>query len=62
MLEDGIGVTFRDNFNAQLKKLSFKVTTFQRPPRLDEMESYLSLKATRQGKGGITKIEMESCG
>ena len=62
VVDDGIGVTFRDNIAAQLKSLGFKVTTYQRPPRLDEMESYLSLKATRQGKNGITKIEMESGG
>lgn len=62
VLDDGLGVTFRDNVAAQLKNLGFKVTTYQRPPRLDEMESYLSLRATRQEMGGVTKIEMESGG
>ncbi|MCM1348400.1 MAG: hypothetical protein NC338_03230 [Firmicutes bacterium] len=58
--DDGIGATFRGNIEVQLKNLGFKVTTYRRPSHIDDMESYPYLKATRQGRNGTTKIEMES--
>ncbi|MDE5849796.1 MAG: hypothetical protein K2H38_06620 [Muribaculaceae bacterium] len=61
-LDRDMGVKFRDNIAVQLKNLGFEVKTFKRPSHLDEMESYLSLKATRQGTDGVTKIEMQSGG
>ncbi|MDE6273390.1 MAG: hypothetical protein K2M31_10350 [Muribaculaceae bacterium] len=58
-VDNEIGPIFRDN-GKLLKKLGFTVRTFERSDDMDECEDFTDLLATRQGRGGVTKIEMTS--
>lgn len=53
---NGNGVTFRQDLASRLRNLGFKVTTYKQSPYSEEAS--VTLRATRQGSGGVTKIEM----
>lgn len=57
-IHKGIGVSFRSNLNSVLQNLGFTTKTFNRPANMDDMTPFTTLKATRQGNGGTTKIEL----
>ncbi len=59
VLDDGTGVRFRPNMDVLLKSIGFKVMYYRCPSDYDdEMVEYLSMRATRKGKGGLTVVEL----
>lgn len=51
------GVGFRGNMDDVLKTLGFKVVCYSPSDSEDEMTPFLSMRATRKGKGGLTVVE-----